>query len=118
MIKLSDPKAHRAIAFVLRYSSQISTLLMGLGLAFLLLRGLSPSLAAEKGIRTAMLFQRLIRFDPVAVTELGILLLLLTPVLRIVVAAISFALERDYKYFLIALGVLAVVLLSIGFAVK
>ncbi len=35
----------------------------------------------------------------------------------VVAAVVSFALEREYKYFLISLGVLAVVLLSIGFAI-
>jgi uncharacterized membrane protein len=59
---------------------------------------------------------RALRVDPPAVAELGLLLLLLTPILRIVVAATTFGLERDHKYMFIALGVLAVVMLSIGFA--
>ncbi len=118
MIKLSEEKAEHAIALILRYGSLISTLIMTLGLSLLLVHGPPRSLSAEKGIRISVLFQGLIRLEPVAIMELGILLLLLTPVFRIVVAVASFALEREYKYVLISLGVLAVVLLSIGFAVE
>ena len=42
----------------------------------------------------------------------GVLLLLATPALRILVAGIVFLLERDYKYALIAMAVLLIVLLS------
>jgi uncharacterized membrane protein len=100
----------------LRYGSTISTLVMIFGLGLLFLRGLPPSIPAVKGIHAGELFAKIARLDAAAVMELGILLLLLTPVLRIIMAAVSFVLEREYKYFLISLGVLAVVLLSISFA--
>ena len=43
------------------------------------------------------------------VTTIGFLILLATPGLRIVVACIQFFREREYKYVLISLGVLAVI---------
>ena len=43
------------------------------------------------------------------VTTVGFLILLATPGLRIVVACIQFFREREYKYVLISLGVLAVI---------
>lgn len=43
------------------------------------------------------------------VTLAGFLILLATPGLRIVVAGIQFLRERDYKYVLISLGVLVVI---------
>lgn len=118
MARFSEERSERAIAGVLRYGSLISTLIMALGLGLMLLRGPATSLAAYHGIRLSVLLPLVVRFDPAALTELGVLLLLLTPLFRILVAMISFALERDLKYVLIALGVLVVVLLSISFAIE
>jgi uncharacterized membrane protein len=42
----------------------------------------------------------------------GLLVLLATPVLRIVVAGIQFFRERDFKYALVSLGVLGIVVLA------
>jgi uncharacterized membrane protein len=46
------------------------------------------------------------------VTVAGLLVLLVTPVLRIVVAALQFLRERDFKYALVSFGVLAIVVLA------
>lgn len=118
MAALTQEKADRAISAVLRYGSLISTIVMALGIGLMLLRGPATSLATYHRIQPVELFSRLLRLDAAAVTEFGILLLLFTPIFRIVVAVISFALERDKKYVLISLGVLLVVLLSISFAVE
>ena len=116
MARLSEDRAQFAIAAVLRYGSLASTLIMALGLVLILLHRPSalPPLSSPTPI--GALLTRALRVDPPAVAELGLLLLLLTPILRIVVAATTFGLERDHKYMFIALGVLAVVMLSIGFA--
>jgi len=63
------------------------------------------------------LLMKALALDPRAVTGLGILLLLLTPVFRVFAAVITFGLERDLKYFLISSGVLMIVLASIAFSV-
>jgi uncharacterized membrane protein len=42
----------------------------------------------------------------------GLLVLLATPVLRIVAACIQFLRERDFKYAMVSLGVLAIVVLA------
>jgi len=118
MVRVSEEKAERTIAWVLRYGSLTSTLIMALGLGLMLLRGPATSLAAYHRIRLSMLFSNLIHFDPAALTEFGILLLLFTPIFRILVAVVTFALEREHKYVLISLGVLLVVLLSVGLAIE
>jgi uncharacterized membrane protein len=46
--------------------------------------------------------------DPEAIVQLGILLLIATPVARVVFAVIGFAVERDRLYVVISLIVLAV----------
>jgi uncharacterized membrane protein len=42
----------------------------------------------------------------------GLLVLLATPMLRIIVACLQFLRERDFRYALVSLGVLAVVVLA------
>jgi uncharacterized membrane protein len=46
------------------------------------------------------------------VTAVGLLVLLATPALRIIVACLQFLRERDFKYALVSVGVLAVVVLA------
>ena len=48
-----------------------------------------------------------------AIIQLGLLLLIATPVARVVFSAIAFAVERDYMYVVITLIVLGVLLYSL-----
>ena len=115
MTQFSDEKAQDAIAAVLRYGSLFSAAVMAVGVALALWR--RQVLPQTGTLSVGNLLNNVLHQDPAAITELGILLLLLTPVFRVVVAVVSFALERDTKYVLIALGVFLVVLGSIIFAV-
>lgn len=51
--------------------------------------------------------------EPAAIIQLGVLLLIATPVARVLLAAVAFALERDRLYLAISLIVLAVLLLGL-----
>ena len=51
--------------------------------------------------------------DPAAIVQLGILLLIATPVARVVFAVIGFAIERDRLYVAVSLIVLAVLTFSL-----
>ena len=116
MVKFDAEEGQHYIALTLRYGSLISTLVMTLGLSVLLahaaVRFLSTGAVAGK------FWVESVRATALAMMRGGILLLLLTPIFRIIVASVSFALERDRKYVLISLGVLLVVLLSIGFSFR
>jgi uncharacterized membrane protein len=109
-------KSELAISRVLRYGAYLSTLIMLIGILLMMFRrgaGAGPGF-----VHLPELLPHLARMDSIAVIEFGVLLLLFTPVARIFVAVISFAVERDFKYMLISLGVLAVVLFSIAFAIE
>ena len=54
-----------------------------------------------------------VALDSRALIQFGLLLLILTPVLRVVFAAVAFALERDRMYVVVSLIVLAVLLYSL-----
>ena len=116
MSKFTADKGQHYIALTLRYGSLISTLVMALGLGVLLAH--AASLFFSPGATAGEVWVKTVRGAALAMMRGGILLLLLTPIFRIIVASVSFALERDRKYVLISLGVLLVVLLSIGFSFK
>lgn len=57
---------------------------------------------------------RFVNFDSRAIIQFGILLLIFTPVARVVFSVFSFIIERDYLYVAIGLVVLAVIMFSLS----
>jgi len=51
--------------------------------------------------------------DPTAIIQLGLLLLIATPIARVIFSVFAFAVERDWMYVMITLIVLAVLLASL-----
>jgi uncharacterized membrane protein len=51
--------------------------------------------------------------NPIAVLDLGIVLLIATPMVRIVAAGITFGIEKDYRFVGIAVFVLAMILVGV-----
>jgi uncharacterized membrane protein len=49
-----------------------------------------------------------------AIIQLGILLLIFTPISRVILAVFSFLLERDYLYVLIGLLILGIIMFSLS----
>ncbi len=88
------------------------------GVLFLLGRGGTPVsyrvFAPDAPRSAAGLRVGLAHLDPAALIQLGVLVLIATPVARVVFAAASFAGERDWFYLAVSLIVLSVLLF--GFA--
>jgi len=59
-------------------------------------------------------FSGLLNMDGAAIIQFGILLLIFTPVLRVVFSVFGFLIERDYLYASIGLFVLSVILFSLS----
>jgi len=69
------------------------------------------------GLRSVSGLFRLLRAgDPVAVIQVGVLLLIATPIARVVFAVVAFALERDRLYVAVSLAVLAVLMISLVYS--
>jgi uncharacterized membrane protein len=51
--------------------------------------------------------------DPEAIIQLGVLILIATPIARVIFAAFAFAMERDRLYLVISLIVLAVLIVGL-----
>ena len=59
------------------------------------------------------IIRRLFHGEPLALVALGLLILLLTPILRVAISIVVFALERDWRYTVITILVLVILLISL-----
>ncbi|WP_199120968.1 DUF1634 domain-containing protein [Pedobacter sp. ASV28] len=64
------------------------------------------------------IFAEVLSFKGAAVIQFGLLMLIFTPIARVVMAVVSFFIEKDYLYVVIGLIVLAIIMVSLsgGFA--
>ena len=91
---MAEPsRLERVVAGVLGAGLSISLILLAFGLALALIQ-FAPA-AAEQLLRT------------------GLIVLMATPMARVVASAASYAIEGDWKFFFIALSVLAVLAISV-----
>ncbi|HKW22197.1 MAG TPA: DUF1634 domain-containing protein [Ktedonobacterales bacterium] len=107
-------QAELAISHVLRGGVVISAAIILLGVVWFYLQmaiaGHATLIYPHTVVEVA---QQLARGDPLALVALGLLILLLTPILRVAISIIIFALERDWLYTVITLIVLLILLVSL-----
>lgn len=112
------------ISTILRYGVLASAFVILIGVALFVMQGgaravlFSPHVippGVEQDPRSLkVVLDQLSPRQPANITDLGLLLLIATPVLSVLVSAVAFAVERDWMYLGIATFVLA--MLAIGFA--
>ncbi|NDW18396.1 DUF1634 domain-containing protein [Dysgonomonas sp. 216] len=61
------------------------------------------------------IWPRVLQLDGAAIIQLGVIVLIATPVVRVAFSAIAFLIEKDYLYVVITLIVLAIILLNMVF---
>jgi uncharacterized membrane protein len=96
MSELREPAFDRAVALVLRVGA--------FGCFFVMLTGLILGLFLHSHI-------------PVMIERAGVLLMLATPVVRVLVACVLFFREKDFRYGWISLGVLTILMLGAVFGI-
>jgi uncharacterized membrane protein len=102
------------VSNILLIGSYSAAVLSLIGLFMLLFFAQTTSVQLEsKPLSFSLLFSYLKKRNPMSFLNLGILVMMLTPLFRVMTAAFSFFLEKDYKYVLIASGVLIILLVSI-----
>jgi len=103
--------SHGAVAVTLRAGVAASFLLLCLGTAVYFV---APQSAAMLGPRALPgLLSEVLQGSPIAIVHLGLLLLLLTPIARVVVLLAEFVRAREFSFTLISIGVLFLLVLSI-----
>ena len=98
---------------ILLIGSYAAALLLVAGLLMLLFSRTHTAQMESKPLSFSLFFSHLKEKNPIALLNLGILVMMLTPLFRVMTAGFSFFMEKDYKYVLIASGVLIILLASI-----
>lgn len=107
-------QAELAISHVLRGGVVISAAIILLGVVWFYLQMAITGHATLTYPHTVVeVAQQLAQGDPLALVALGLLILLLTPILRVAISIVIFALERDWLYTVITLIVLLILLVSL-----
>jgi uncharacterized membrane protein len=69
--------------------------------------GAAPDLRNFSGI-----LQRVVHLDGMGIIQLGVVVLIATPIIRVVLSAVGFLIEKDYLYVFITLLVLGIILFN------
>ena len=116
----TDEKTEQIIGNLLRAGVLLSAFVVLLGAILYLSahRGPHPDLRRFQGEPARLrnvedVVRAAVQLDSLAIIQLGLLLLVLTPVTRVFLAAVAFAMERDLLYVCISLFVLAVLIYSL-----
>lgn len=112
------------IGNVLRYGVVISSVLVGTGVILILVGDKSPNfpsilsqlISSDYGKPTlnfSILVAGVLSLNPIFVIQLGLLILLATPIVRVAASILLFAAEKDMIYVALTVFVLVVLLFSI-----
>jgi uncharacterized membrane protein len=115
---MTQEKFRTLVSAVLIVGVAVSAALIGVGFVAALAIGWQGSLTGAAAATAptsdfSNLTDRLAALEPAAITQLGLITLLATPVARVAASVVGFALERDRLYAAITLAVLAILLTSI-----
>lgn len=105
------------IGVLLRTGVAVAGAVLVLGFAAFFLHGSSQGGFLQADLLrhgTPPTLRELAHGDPVALLQLGILLLILTPILRVAATLVLFAAERDWIFVGITAGVLGILLLGLA----
>lgn len=116
---MTEERLERLMALILAVGVAISAVLIALGFAASFVVGWTGSLSGAETPATATtdfsgLLRRLLQLQPLAIVQAGLVLLIATPVVRVVVTAVGFWRQHDRLYVGLALLVLA--LLAVSFS--
>lgn len=105
------------ISLVLRIGVLLSAAIILIGLSLFLLQGQSAALTAARPTSWQALLERAGSGHPLAIIQVGLLVLILTPIARVGMTVILFAVQREWHFVLITTLVLVILvfgLLGIG----
>ncbi len=117
---MTDVRLETMVAVLLRTGVSIAALVvLGGGVCYLILHGADvPGNRVFHGVAAEYLSPRAILHaaasgDCLGIVQLGLLLLIATPVLRVGLALVGFGLERDRTYVTVTAIVLAILIVSL-----
>lgn len=115
--EFTDQELNQSVGNLLRFGVLSAVVVSILGFCKLIVEGFSIpdnyeslSLPSENIWKT--FWTSLLHLEAVGIIQLGVLILILTPLLRIVFALIGYFKEKDYTYVIISFLVLAIMFIS------
>ena len=113
----TDLDLNRSVGNLLRLGVVLSVIISLLGFIKLFFEGYEmpkdySSLEIAEGTIWKTFFTSLANLEGTGIIQLGILLLILTPLVRIIFAMIGYVKEKDYTYVIVSLIVLGIMLVS------
>ena len=103
---------NRLVSYSLRVGVFVSALLCVVGLSLWVGGGLK-NLVPAMGSQITEMISSAVSGDASGIIYLAIAILIATPVFRVAVSSVYFALERDSKYVLISLAVLSMLIFAL-----
>lgn len=100
----------RWVRFVLVWGMVLSVSVMVIGL---LLYAASPDGHEEVDLSLQAIAQGIMELNPIAVIDLGIVMLIATPLTRVLTALAVFIIDREARFIVVSLIVLAVIAVAI-----
>lgn len=118
-ISSATPTVYRSfvtltISWILQVGVVLSAIIILVGLSLLITQGgiLGAQQLQAFPHTLNQVWSNLLVLQPQAIIELGLILLIATPVLRVVISVIAFNMEHDRRYVIIALLLLAILMTS------
>ena len=115
-----DPRLQRVVGSLLRFGVLLAAaVVLGGGVAYLAKHGAAiPDYRVFRGQPAELrslggIVRGALALDERSVVQLGLVLLIATPIARVAIAGVAFVFERDRTYVLVALLVLALLLKSL-----
>lgn len=113
----TDLDLNRSVGNLLRLGVILSVITSLIGFVKLFLEGFEmpknySTLEVPEGTIWRSFFNSLIHFEGIGIIQLGILLLILTPLVRIIFALIGYIKEKDFTYVVVSAIVLAIMVFS------
>ena len=108
--------AERQIGRLLILLTYLSVALLVAGVLLLLAAGVSP-LDGGPGLDVATLASEVVALGPAGFIWLGLLAVILTPISRVVVAAVAYGRAGDWSMVGIAMAIIAIIAIGVGTAV-
>lgn len=119
----TDLDLNRSVGNLLRLGVILSVITSFVGFVKLFLEGFEmpkdyAALEIPEGAIWQSFWTSLLKFEGMAIIQLGILLLILTPLVRLLFALVGYLKEKDYTYVIVSVIVLGIMLVSflMGFA--
>lgn len=119
----TDLDLNRSVGNLLRLGVIMSVITSFVGFVKLFLEGFEmpkdyAALEIPEGTIWQSFWTSLLKFEGMAIIQLGILLLILTPLVRLLFALVGYLKEKDYTYVIVSVIVLGIMLVSflMGFA--